>query len=34
MRSTIRSITPLMLSLAIIAPVAAATLDEVIAKHI
>ena len=34
MRSTIRSITPLLLSLAVIAPAAAATLDEVIAKHI
>jgi len=34
MRSTIRSIMPLLLSLAIIAPAAAATLDEVITKHI
>ena len=34
MGSTIRSITPLLLSLAVIAPAAAATLDEVIAKHI
>ena len=34
MRSTIRSIIPLLLSLAVLAPAGAATLDEVIAKHI
>ena len=34
MRSTIRSITPLLLSLAIVVPGSAATLEEVIEKHI
>ncbi len=34
MRTTIRSIMPLLLSLAVISPAGAATLEEVIAKHI
>ena len=34
MRSTIGLITPLLLSLAVIAPAVAATLEEVIAKHV